>query len=69
MIGGIIILWSILPESPCKQHAVAWDAPSDSHAGWLAAKGKHVEGKAVLERLNGKIEGYDVDHEIGRAHV
>ncbi|KAL8292368.1 hypothetical protein RQP46_001834 [Phenoliferia psychrophenolica] len=49
MIGAIIILWSILPESP-------W---------WLAAKGRHEDGRAVLERLNGKIEGYDVDHEYG----
>jgi hypothetical protein len=42
-----LIIWFFLPESP----------------RWLASKGKHDRARAILTRLNGSIEGYDVDRE------
>ncbi|KAM0754628.1 general substrate transporter [Meredithblackwellia eburnea MCA 4105] len=48
MIGAIIAFWWFLPESP-------W---------WLASAGKYEEGKAVLHKINGQIEGYSVEDEF-----
>jgi hypothetical protein len=42
-----LIIWVFLPESP----------------RWLAQRGKHDRAKAVLRRVNGSVEGYDVDTE------
>ena len=42
-----MLIWTILPESP----------------RWLAVNGKHDKAKAVLNRLNGKVQGYDVEAE------
>lgn len=47
MVGLMIIIYAIVPESP-------W---------WCANAGRHDQGKAVLRRLNGKISSYDVDEE------
>lgn len=41
------IIWFFLPESP----------------RWYSRKGRHDKAKEVLLRLNGGIEGYDVEHE------
>ena len=30
---------------------------------WLCDKGRHAEAKKALDRLVGKVEGYDIDHE------
>ncbi|OWT36126.1 sugar transporter [Cryptococcus neoformans Bt1] len=45
MIGIMIMVYLYLPESP-------W---------WCANHDKHDRGRAIVERLNGGIEGYDVD--------
>lgn len=41
----MIIIYIIIPESPY----------------WCATSGNHERGRAVIQRLNGGIEGYDVD--------
>lgn len=49
MLGMMAIIYVCLPESPY----------------WLADKGKHEAGVRSLRRINGKIEGYDVDFHYG----
>lgn len=45
--GVAILAWLFLPES----------------ARWHCVKGNETESKKILRRLNGKVEGYDVDKE------
>jgi len=44
----MLFIFIFLPESP-------W---------WLASVGRIQDARAVLDRLNGGIEGYAVDHEV-----
>ncbi|WWC64295.1 uncharacterized protein I303_106905 [Kwoniella dejecticola CBS 10117] len=46
MLGLMAIVYLHIPESPF----------------WCASVGKHDKGRAVIKRLNGGIEGYDVDY-------
>ncbi|WWC97802.1 hypothetical protein V866_004689 [Kwoniella sp. B9012] len=46
MLGLMAIVYICIPESPF----------------WCATAGKHDRGRAVIKRLNGGIEGYDVDY-------
>ncbi|RQM04606.1 hypothetical protein DH86_00004347, partial [Scytalidium sp. 3C] len=48
MIGGIAIIFALLPETP-------W---------WLMSKEKEEKAAKVLRLLNGSVEGYDVDEQI-----
>lgn len=48
MIGVILIIFIIIPESP-------W---------WLASKGKVDGASKVLHRCYGRVEGYDVAQQI-----
>lgn len=48
MIGVILIIFIIIPESP-------W---------WLASKGKVDRASKVLHRCYGSVEGYDVAQQI-----
>lgn len=45
--GVAILAWLFLPES----------------ARWHCVKGNEIESKKILRKLNGKVEGYDVDKE------
>lgn len=45
--GLSLIIIAIIPESPC----------------WYLAKGKRDKAVKVLQRMNGKIPGYDAEHE------
>lgn len=45
--GVAILAWLFLPES----------------ARWHCVKGDETESKKILKKLNGKVEGYDVDKE------
>ncbi len=42
------MVWFILPESP----------------RWYAERGKLEQAKKVLRRINGNVEGYDLEHEF-----
>ena len=42
-----VIFWFFLPES----------------ARWLATKGRHDSAKKILQRVNGRVKGYDVETE------
>ena len=42
-----IIFWFFLPES----------------ARWLCTKNRHEKAKRILQRVNGRVKGYDVDNE------
>lgn len=48
MIGVTIIIFLIIPESP-------W---------WLVSKGKLESASKILERYNGRVEGYNVQEQI-----
>lgn len=48
MIGGMLIIFLLLPESP-------W---------WLASKGKLQSAEKMLLRFNGHIEGYNVQEHL-----
>ena len=44
----VVLVWLFLPESP----------------RWLVKKGKVDQARKVLLRVNGRVESYDVDHEL-----
>ncbi|RSH84102.1 hypothetical protein EHS25_005347 [Saitozyma podzolica] len=46
-IGIALIIWVFLPESP----------------RWYCQKGKHEQAKKILQRVNGGVEGYDLETE------
>jgi hypothetical protein len=48
MVGVIAIIFVLMPESP-------W---------WLVSKGKIDQAAKVLNRCNGKVDGYSVDEQI-----
>jgi hypothetical protein len=48
--GAAIIAWVFLPESP----------------RWHCAKGRKEEAQRILTKINGKVEGYDVELEYTR---
>jgi hypothetical protein len=48
MIGVIVIIFILIPETP-------W---------WLVSKGKFDQASKILQRYNGKIQGYDVQQQI-----
>lgn len=48
--GAAIIAWVFLPESP----------------RWHCAKGRKKEAQRILTKINGKVEGYDVETEYTR---
>jgi SP family general alpha glucoside:H+ symporter-like MFS transporter len=48
MVGVIAIIFVLMPESP-------W---------WLVSKGKIDQAANVLNRCNGKVDGYSVDEQI-----
>lgn len=50
LCGVAIIAWAFLPES----------------ARWHCIHGRETEAKKILNRVNGKVEGYDVDEEYRR---
>lgn len=47
--GIMIVIYVFIPESPY----------------WYATHGYHEKGRAVIERLNGGVDGYDVDFHYG----
>ncbi|WWD19437.1 hypothetical protein CI109_103897 [Kwoniella shandongensis] len=49
VIGIMLVVYLYIPESP-------W---------WYANHDQHEKGRAVLQRINGKIQGYDVDYHYG----
>ncbi|KAJ4252332.1 hypothetical protein NW762_010930 [Fusarium torreyae] len=51
--GVAVVAWAFLPESP----------------RWLCIKGRETQCKKVLHKVNGKIEGYDVDVEYNKLRV
>jgi hypothetical protein len=48
MIGVIAIIFILIPETP-------W---------WLVSRGKFDQASKILQRYNGKIQGYDVQQQI-----
>jgi hypothetical protein len=48
MVGIIAIIFVAMPESP-------W---------WLVSKGKIDQAAKILNRCNGKVDGYSVDEQI-----
>ena len=48
MVGLIAVIFLLIPESP-------W---------WLVSQGKIDKGAKILNRLNGKVDGYSVDEQI-----
>lgn len=50
LCGVAIIAWAFLPES----------------ARWHCIHGRETEAKKILQKVNGKVEGYDVDEEYRR---
>lgn len=48
MIGATAVIFLLIPETP-------W---------WLASKGKIDQTANVLQRCNGKVEGYDIQEQI-----
>jgi hypothetical protein len=48
MVGVIAIIFAFIPESP-------W---------WLVSKGKIEKAAKILDRCNGKVDGYSVDEQI-----
>lgn len=51
--GAAIIAWIFLPESP----------------RWHCAHQRETECKTILHKVNGKVEGYDVDEEYAKMRV
>lgn len=51
--GVAIIAWAFLPES----------------ARWHCVHGRSTKAKEILHKMNGKVEGYDVDVEYRRMEV
>lgn len=49
MIGIMLGVYLYIPETPY----------------WCAFHGQHERGRAIVNRLNGKIDGYDVDFHYG----
>lgn len=47
MVGIMLIIYVCLPESPA----------------WCATKGKEEQGKKMLRKIYGKVEGFDVDYQ------
>lgn len=52
MVGLIAVIFLLIPESP-------W---------WLVSQGKIDKGAKILNRLNGKVDGYSVDEQIVSTH-
>lgn len=52
MVGLIAVIFLLIPESP-------W---------WLVSQGKIDKGAKILNRLNGKVDGYSVDGQIVSTH-
>lgn len=53
LCGAAVIAWVFLPESP----------------RWHCVGGREEETKKILLKVNGKVEGYDVDMEYRRMRV
>lgn len=53
MIGVTIMIFLIIPESP-------W---------WLVSKGKLDSTSKILERYNGRVEGYNIPEQIVWYHL
>lgn len=53
LCGVAILAWAFLPES----------------ARWHLAKGRPEECKKILTKLNGKVEGYDVEEECRKMQL
>lgn len=51
--GVAIIAWAFLPES----------------ARWYCMRGRESEAKKILQNMNGKVQGYDVDEEYRKMEV
>lgn len=46
MVGALALIYAYIPESPI----------------WCASRGRHDQGRAIINRLFGSVPGYDVDY-------
>ncbi len=73
MLGIMAGVYVYVPESVCERYFARqllqnYFLKTLWLIGWCAKQGKHDKGRAVLARLNGDAEGYDVDFYYGLLH-